>query len=240
MKCVKLSSRELFLVKLIVSVVGILALTSSANSSQSLIEPKNKTHIALLYDNEDGLYSAVADYLNEGLTKGELCVYASVRIRDEGHTEKIAPLIKDYHTHIENGNLLVVDLASHYISALTGDMKPFEEAKKLFVEKSQNRANKHVRFVGDGTGFLFKNKHFDVCEMIEQWWQDKPFEGSYVCPFPKEFLDSYPHKLYAKQAVLDKHDVVLEASKVAEDNKQQFPDLQSKNQSSRTMSGGSN
>lgn len=235
---IKLSSRELFLVKLLVRAVSIPALTSSVNSNQSLIGPQDKAHIALLYDNEDALYSAIADYLNEGLAKGELCVYASVRIRDEGHTEKIASLIKDYDTHVEKGNLLVVDLALHYISALIGDMQPFEEAKKLFAEKSKDRANKHVRFVGDGTGFLFKNKHFDVCEMLEEWWQNKPFEGSYVCPFSKEFLSSYPHNLHAKRAVLVRHDVTVDVSELAGNNSQQLTDLQKKDPSYGVISGG--
>jgi hypothetical protein len=112
---------------------------------------------------------------------------------------------------VEKGNLLVVDLAPFYISALMHDIKPFEKAKKLFAENAENRKDRHVRFVDDGTGFLFKNKHFDECAVVEQWWQEKPFEGSYVCPFPNSFFNTFPHDIYSKRVVVATHDIVVNA-----------------------------
>jgi hypothetical protein len=48
--------------------------------------------------------------------------------------------------------------------------------------------------------------------MVEQWWGDKPFHGSYVCPFERESLESHPHNIYAKQTVMATHDVVIDIS----------------------------
>jgi hypothetical protein len=177
-----------------------------------LLNPPESKHIALLYEDKEDLNSAVSKYLNEGLRRQQFCVYATVHFRDKGHIEKFSSLIDNYKENLEKGNLLVVDLAPFYISALLGDMTPFEEAKKLFAEKVKDRKDKHVRFVGDGTGFLFRNKHFDECAMVEQWWQEKPFAGSYVCPFPKQFLDTHPHHLHLNSAIATTHDVLVDAS----------------------------
>lgn len=177
-----------------------------------LVDPPDQGHLALAYGNNQELDSAISTYVNEGLSRGQLCVYATVHLRDEGHIEKFSSLILDYEENVAKGNLLVVDLAPFYISSLMGDMKPFEEAKKLFAEKAKDRKDKRVRFVGDGTGFLFKNKHFDECAMIEQWWQEKPFEGSYLCPYAKQFLDTYPHDIHAKRAVVLTHDSIVDVS----------------------------
>ena len=168
--------------------------------------------MALLYENKDDLDSAVSKYTNEWLRRQQLCVYATVHFRDKGYIDNFSLSIDNYKENVEKGNLLIVDLASFYISALLHDMKPFEEAKKLFAEKVKDREDKHIRFVGDGTGFLFRNKHFDECAMVEQWWEGKPFEGSYVCPFPKQFFDAFPHDMHSKRVIVATHDIVVNAS----------------------------
>ncbi len=177
-----------------------------------MLNPSNHEHAALLYANKEELDMAISQYLNEGLSRGQLCVYATIRYRDEGHLENFSSMIKNYKENVDNKNLLVVDLAPLYISALIGDMKPFKDAGALFSEMAKGRPDEHVRFVGDGTGFLFKNKHFDECALVEEWWQSKPFEGSYVCPYPKQFFGVFPHDMHAKRAVIDKHDIVVNAS----------------------------
>jgi len=118
----------------------------------------------------------------------------------------------NYKENIHNGNMLVIDLAPLYISAMVGDIKPFDDARRLFMEKSRDRADRHVRFLGDGTGFLFMNKHFDECAMVEEWWQDRPFVGSYVCPFSKQSFVTFPHNIHAKRTIVSTHDSVIDFS----------------------------
>lgn len=169
-------------------------------------------HIALLYENKVDLDSAVSRFLNEGLRRQQLCVYAPVHFRDKDYIDNFSLSKDNYNEKVEKGNLLIIDLASFYVSALLHDMKPFEEARKLFAEKVKARRDKHVRFVGDGTGFCFRNKLVDVCAMVEQRWKGKPFEGSYVCPFPKQFFDAFPHDMHSKRVIVDTHDIFVNAS----------------------------
>jgi hypothetical protein len=111
-------------------------------------------------------------------------------------------------------------MASLYVSAMTGNIKRFEEARKLFAERVEARKDKHVRFVGDGTGFLFKNRHLDECVKLEEWWQEKPFEGSHICPFEKQRDGSFPHEMHLKRVIANTHDVVInESSELTEQMK---------------------
>ena len=184
------------------------------SNSNLLLDPSARQHVALLYENTQELNEAIAVYINEGLRRGQLCVYATVHYRDEGHIEHFLTLIEDGKENVEKGNLLIIDLALLYIASIVGDLTPFDDAKRLFVENVRNRADRHIRFVGDGTGFLFKNKHFDECAMVEEWWQNKPFEGSYFCPFQKQYFNAYPDSLPLKRAVISTHDVVVNASEL--------------------------
>jgi len=182
------------------------------NSSNLLLNPPNREHIALLYENKQELHTAISQYINEGLARGQFCVFATVHYRDEGYIQDLSSSIVNFKDNLENGSLLMIDLAPLYIAALLNDIEPFEKARKLLMEKAKDRKDRHVRFVGDGTGFLFKNKHFDACAVVEQWWQEKPFEGSYVCPYPKQFFDGFPHDIYSERAVVVTHDIVLDVS----------------------------
>jgi len=205
-----------------------------------LLNPSNRQHIALLYENKADLDRAIAVYLNEGLRRGQVCVYATVHYRDEGHIDNFSKLIDSYEDNVEKDNLLVVDLAPFYVGAMVGDLKLFNDAKEMFADSVKKREDKHIRFVGDGTGFLFKNKHFDECVIVEDWWQDKPFEGSYVCPYPKQFLSTFPHDSHLNRAIAATHDTVVDASGLWLDNtinrgslepysSQQIQDYNSKN-----------
>ena len=183
----------------------------------------------MTYENREELNHAIATYINEGLRRGQLCVYATVCYRDEEHIKNFSTLIDSYKENVDKGNLLIVDLAPFYIASLVGDVKPFEDATKLYAENVKERADKHIRFVGDGTGFLFKNRHFDECAMLEEWWQDKPFEGSYVCLFSKQSLNSYPYDMYSNHAIVGTHDIVIDASDIiiGNSNNGQMNDQQS-------------
>jgi hypothetical protein len=152
------------------------------------------------------------------LKRGQFCVFATVHYRDEGFIDNFAKSIVNFRENVDQGNLLIVDLAPLYIAALVDDMKPFEDAKKLFADRAKGRTNDHIRFVGDGTGFLFKNMHIDECAAVEQWWHQKPFNGSYVCPFSKDSINSHPHSIHAKRVIFANHDVAVDASSHNEHN----------------------
>jgi len=176
-----------------------------------LDSPKDNEHIVLLYDNEDKRNLSVARFLNEGLKRNQICVYGSVRYQDRDHIQQISSLIHDSEEHQKKGNLLFVDMAQIYVSSMTGDLGPFQHAAKQLEKMVESRQDKHIRFVGDCAGFLFKNRHFEECLSVEGWGQQKPFFGSYVCPYQKSLFDSHPHDSCRKSILGIKHDTVVDA-----------------------------
>jgi DcmR-like sensory protein len=175
-----------------------------------LENPSINQHIALMYDNDNQRDAATTKYINEGLKRNQLCVYGSIHVRDKVHQEDTSSLIDNYEKNVREGNLFVVDLARHYIAAMTDDFTPFEEIKQRLNVAVANRADKHVRLVGDCVSFLFKNRHFDECIDLEQWWHHKPFEGSYLCTYPKHLIGKYPYDIH-KFRILVNHDIIADS-----------------------------
>ena len=50
------------------------------------------------------------------------------------------------------------------------------------MQRTKGREDKHVRIVADCAPFLYQNKHFDECVVLqlEEWWHQRPIEGYYV------------------------------------------------------------
>ncbi|MFB5598799.1 MAG: MEDS domain-containing protein [Nitrososphaeraceae archaeon] len=170
---------------------------------------KNNQHLLLLYNDKTIRDSYVCDFINEGLTNDELCIYGTVSLRDK-NTFKIASKIVNYKKNIEEGNLLIVDLAPMYVRALTGDLGLFEKFKKDVLKRIKKRINKHVRFVGDCASFLFENKQFSQCLAVESWWHRRPIRGKYLCPYQKSFINQYPYNFHIGSIIENKHDKIID------------------------------
>lgn len=186
------------------------SLLSISNHYRIIDDPPINEHILLLYDNEYERDKLVAEYINEGLKRGQLCAYASVMnpdIRTLNNTLKSR--IVDFDNNIREGNLLLVKLSTHYVGALTGNLEPFDTMERELTERAKIRQDKHVRIVADCAGFLYENKHFDECVELEQWWHQKPFEGSYLCPFQNSLCDKFPYN-YHKYRVFGNHDIIID------------------------------
>ena len=184
-----------------------------------LDSPEDCEHIVLLYGNEDNRNHAVARFLNEGLKRNQLCVYGSIRYQDKDHLKRVSSLINDCEENQKKENLLFVDMAPIYISSMTGDLGPFQQAAKQIEKMAESRKDRHIRFVGDCAGLLFKNRHFEECLSVEGWGQQKPFFGSYLCPYEKQAFTMHPHDFRKKSVLGIKHDTVVDADtgKVLED-----------------------
>ena len=176
-----------------------------------LANPQDNNHILMVYDGDSDAHEAIASYINEGLKRNQLCVYASVHNREKSHVKKIASRIVDYEKNVQSGNLLVANLAPVYVAAVCDDLSPYKELAAQLGEMTKNRKDKHVRLVADCATFMFKNKHFDACTLLEAWGQEKPIFGSYVCPYPKSLFDKYPFD-YQKLRILANHDVAIDAA----------------------------
>jgi len=64
--------------------------------------PPAHGHIAILYDNEDYRDTLVTDYINEGLKRRQLCVYASIQCRNNAHLRKIKSRIINFDDNIKS------------------------------------------------------------------------------------------------------------------------------------------
>jgi hypothetical protein len=171
------------------------------------------THIALIYDKPEEKDAFIAQFINEGLGKGQICVYGTVRYRIQGHLEALSSKIIDYDRHIKAGNLIIIDFAPFYLSAIMGDLQPFVDAKKLFEEKLQGRKNNQIRVIGDAVELMFDNDQFDPCASLEGWWQNNFKKGITLCTYKRSSIRSYYHDIQFHRAVRATHHYVVEASK---------------------------
>ncbi len=180
-----------------------------------LITPSNNMHVILLYDKQDDLDKAISAYINEGLMRGQICVHASVSLANEGYIENFSSQITNYQENLEKGNLVVVDLVPFYVNAMVGNLESFNKLKEEIISKANsdtNRKDKHIRLTADCATLLLKNKHFEECINLENWWHKKPFDGSHVCPYPKSLLDQYPFNAFLSR-LIHNHDIIVDSNR---------------------------
>jgi CRISPR/Cas system-associated endoribonuclease Cas2 len=181
-----------------------------SNKYNDMIEnPPNKGHIAVLYVTEDYRDSLIASYINEGLKRRQLCVYASIHSRNEEHLRKIQSRIINFDDNTKNDNLLIINLSSYYVAALTKDLNPFDKLIEDLVQRTNERHDKHVRIVADCAPFLYQNKHFDEAVELEKWWHQRPIEGSYFCPYRNSTVDKFPYD-YHRYRMFANHDAIID------------------------------
>lgn len=150
------------------------------------------SHILLIYDDDNKLDVVSSIFINEGLKRNQLCIYA-MRGLNEEKMKKLSTMILDYKENVRKGNLLILDLTPYLDPVLNHDLKPFEDLKKSILEKVKERSDKHVRFCGDLVSFLFKNKHFEQCFLLEEWWQSNPLGGTAVCHYQNSMFNESPY-----------------------------------------------
>lgn len=168
------------------------------------IPPK---HILVTYDNDDILSTLVSLFFNEGIKRDQLCIYAKTGLTEE-EIKKISTKIIDCDKNISNGNLLFIDIESYNADFVKNNFKPLEDLTKSILEKIKQRSNKHVRFCGDCVNTLFKNKHFDQCHSLEEWWNGDLFIGSKICPYHNSTFNEHPHHTH-KEQIIRAHDCTI-------------------------------
>ena len=126
----------------------------------------------LLYNDYSERELASINYINQGLREKQLCIYASVDAYNTSHLSKISRQIKDYGENIIKRNLIILNLKPFYDSALAGDLTPFDEFYVQLQQELKLNRNNGVLVVADCADNLFRDKHFDQCNIVEKWWQD--------------------------------------------------------------------
>lgn len=184
-----------------------------------LLNPSYHEHVMLLYDYEEQRDKIAIDYINEGLSKGQLAVYASVYASDALHMSKILPRITDHEQNINHGNLLILSLGRFYKRALAGDLEPFRDLRALLEEIVRERTaagrSGEVVVVADCADTLSRNEEFDECVYVERWWQDAHLAWqennskiTVICPHPRSVLERNPFVHY-KQLISRQHSLTI-------------------------------
>jgi CheY-like chemotaxis protein len=166
-------------------------------------------HVALFCDDEVQRNTEIVRFISEGLEQQQLCILGTIHYRDtEYFIRSFANKISEYEENVKNGNLLVVDFAPFYVAALCGDITPYQQVQKQLEELLKEKKYPKVRYVGDATGFLFTNGHFERCKMVEEWWQKvRPENVATLCLFQRPLLERYPYADH-KNIVYDTHDLI--------------------------------
>ena len=197
-------------------------------------------HIMLLYEDKNRRNKAIIEYINEGLKKGYLCIYASIDIDNSKSISVIDSLsstIINYEENIRNGNLQFINFKPYYESALKGDLTVFEKWKSeleyiLYKRLSEGKKDK-ILIVGDIACSLYETRNFKECIDLEKWWQEVHSDWNrnnkditVLCPHP-----SYIFKEESEQNIKNKisnfHDATIDIED--EQSLQSFYNLIAKN-----------
>ena len=132
-------------------------------------------HICMYLDMESQLSSflpitnSLLRYLEEGLQQNQLCVYLSMNILENDNIKMMYSQVSNLKFQQEDF-MIIENSDDYYINAVCENLKRFEDLKKLIFEKAIRYNKKDIRIVSDIPNFLFKNKHFDQCVALEEWW----------------------------------------------------------------------
>jgi hypothetical protein len=138
-----------------------------------------------------------------------------VRAADREYFKAMSSRITNYEQNVKAGNLMVIDFAPFYDAALRHDLTPYKKVGQELERMRGKKKDMEVRYVGDATGRLFGNKHFDECFMIESWWQDIRMQTvTTLCLFPKSLMGTSPFDR-EKGRIVQTHNVILDSHVLA-------------------------
>lgn len=165
--------------------------------------------MAFFYDSEQQRDDETIRFINEGLADGQLCIYGTIHVTDNEYFKILSSRIMDYEENVKKENLMVLDFVPFYIAALKHDLTPYKKVQKALEEIFRHEKGRKVRYVGDATGYLFKNGQFNECIMIESWWQNSRMPVvTTLCLFQKSLMETSPFDQH-KNRVVHTHDILL-------------------------------
>jgi hypothetical protein len=178
-------------------------------------------HLMLLYETDGDRDGAAINYINKALEEGQFALYASVNVKDTKHMKRITSKIRHYRRHLEQGNLLVVNLHLFYQRALSANLEPFYDLKAMLeaILKERIAAGKRRKatVVADCADQLSRNEKFDECIIVERWWHntysewlDRNVNITVVCPHPNIVLGQETF-MRNKQQLSELHSLTISA-----------------------------
>ena len=162
---------------------------------ESLLGTSSRYHLALLYESKEERSLAELLCLKQALAQNQFCIYASVDMHDQESFARLASSVLSFDTHVQNGDLLVVDFKPFYDSALTGDLSIFvalaERIEDILAKRASSGLSTKTLIIADAACNLTKNRHFGEAAHLETWWQDthkrwteEGFDITIMCAHP--------------------------------------------------------
>lgn len=156
-------------------------------------------------------------YIDKGLQQNELCVYLSMRNMEKDHPKTLLSQIPHFNSK-EKNFMIIKNSDDYYIDAACENLKPFEDLKKQISEKALLDNKKEIRIVCDIPNLLFKNKHFDQCVALEEWWEQSIEElnkkhglsVSLLCLYNSNNFQNAPFK-HHKHRINDIHTTICDS-----------------------------
>jgi len=187
---------------------------------RQLFEVCSGSHVMLVYQDDKARLSAAAHFINEGLKRGELCIYASVHSFDNTSKLSVSTLssmIAEFELNVEIGNLKFIDFKPFYESAVLSNLSPFlllkQQLETTLQERIVDGKSDRIMVYADAACYLTENKKFTESTQLEKWWQsshDKWVNDNtkitVICPHPAGILQK---EIQTKWDIADAHDIMI-------------------------------
>lgn len=162
--------------------------------------------------------SNILQYLGEGLQQNQLCVYLSMNNLKKGHSKIMLSQISNMKNFQKENFMIIENSDDYYIDAACDNLKPFEDLKRQIFEKAKLDNKKEIRIVCDITNFLFRNKHFDQCVAVEEWWDQTIEELNKIhglnilllCLYNSNNFQNAPFE-YQRYRINDNHSIICDS-----------------------------
>lgn len=197
--------------------------TSFMSSSPGLLNAAYREHVMLMYHTDEERNAATVDYINEGLKKDHLCVYASVGMYDstsKWNYSNLSSKVEDFSENIKQGSLVIMDSKPLFEAAGKRDVGLFNKLKaqlEVMIElrNADGKGDKLLVFA-DAACILLENNEFEGCLKLEGWWQSAHEEWvanhqniTVICPHSVAVFDEDTTTVHAKAQISALHSVVL-------------------------------
>ena len=175
-----------------------ICLTNGDNINKKLSQDLMKVDDKELFLN-DSMTGALSDFINEGLLQGDRCIYVTARIGNESLSSQFLSKIIDYEENVKKHNFQLIDFSEHYIDLLSDNIAPLENFVRYLRRESMLSVTGKIRFVCDCAGTLFKNKYFEQCIALENWWiKNLPKNVIRLTIYPALLFSQTPYKFNVK------------------------------------------
>lgn len=192
--------------------------------TSSILNPAYREHVMLLYKTDEERNDAAADYINEGLKTGHLCLYASVGAHDTSskwHYSNLSSKIMNFEEHVRQGDLLITDFKPFFEFGRKGDRTLFDQFKSqiemILKQRIADGKQGKILAFADAACTLSESREFEECIQLEGWWHAAHEEWSksvqnitVVCPHPATVFNEET-TAHAKAQIASLHSLTLHA-----------------------------